>query len=456
MAHILKFKKQAISSLFRHNNRTTGENVVHSNETIDSTRTMQNYFLKKGSAKSLDKRLDEVFHLGSASEIVMCEVCITLPKDVSPNDELAFFCSVYDFYCNDFGEQNIINAVIHKDETTPHLHLDIVPIVTGEVEYDSRGKRQLAKWKEQHADRLAELMDEYGRPVVERLCCKELINREYLRSMHTRLSDFIKHELGYECSVLNGATAHGNRSVQQIKADSLKSQVEQLERQKGFLEQETKIILSVARQNGLGSADIGLLPLIEKISDLENQNRVYRTIISSQRYPYKKSELEQLKSKRYFPAQSAKVNVFDGRLTDAEIPDNGLVLIEIYDKVIRPLPQQHYIDSDDDLRNQTQFALRMNNGSSFFIRSSKTSGKSFLFIRTDTVQQTILALLEMERVLKEQEELWRERRLFMERISNDEYDLARLILNKTNYETVLFTGREISDREDKQISMQKT
>lgn len=67
MAHILKFKKQAISSLFRHNNRTTGENVVHSNETIDSTRTMQNYFLKKGSAKSLDKRLDEVFHLGSAT-----------------------------------------------------------------------------------------------------------------------------------------------------------------------------------------------------------------------------------------------------------------------------------------------------------------------------------------------------------------------------------------------------
>lgn len=178
MAHILKFKKQAISSLFRHNNRTAGENVVHSNETIDSTRTMQNYFLKKGSAKSLDRRLDEVFHLGSASEIVMCEVCITLPKDVSPNDERAFFCSVYDFYCNDFGEQNIINAVIHKDETTPHLHLDIVPIVTGEVEYDSRGKRQLAKWKEQHADRLAELMDEYGRPVVERLCCKELINRE--------------------------------------------------------------------------------------------------------------------------------------------------------------------------------------------------------------------------------------------------------------------------------------
>lgn len=66
MAHILKFKKQAISSLFRHNNRTAGENVVHSNETIDSTRTMQNYFLKKGSAKSLDRRLDEVFHLGSA------------------------------------------------------------------------------------------------------------------------------------------------------------------------------------------------------------------------------------------------------------------------------------------------------------------------------------------------------------------------------------------------------
>ena len=43
-------------------------------------------------------------------------------------------------WCNDnlnwiketFGEENLVSAVLHMDEKTPHIHATIVPIVTGE------------------------------------------------------------------------------------------------------------------------------------------------------------------------------------------------------------------------------------------------------------------------------------------------------------------------------------
>jgi hypothetical protein len=31
-----------------------------------------------------------------------------------------------------FGADNLVSAVLHRDETTPHIHATIVPVVTGE------------------------------------------------------------------------------------------------------------------------------------------------------------------------------------------------------------------------------------------------------------------------------------------------------------------------------------
>jgi hypothetical protein len=38
-----------------------------------------------------------------------------------------------EFFANKYGKENIISAVVHMDETTPHLHLNIVPIVNGKL-----------------------------------------------------------------------------------------------------------------------------------------------------------------------------------------------------------------------------------------------------------------------------------------------------------------------------------
>ena len=62
-----------------------------------------------------------------------------------------------DGWCNDnlkwlretYGERNLVSAVLHMDEKTPHIHATIVPIVTGERrkarKEEQTGKRNTAR-----------------------------------------------------------------------------------------------------------------------------------------------------------------------------------------------------------------------------------------------------------------------------------------------------------------------
>lgn len=169
MARFEKFKAQSVGRIFLHNNREHGDGVQHSNSNIDDERTMFNYYFRRGTPKDLQQRLSEVYSIGRENQTVMAEFIVTLPKDVKSGDERTFFSAVYDFYCNDFDEKNIINAVVHNDEITPHIHIDFAPVVTGNVEYGGNKNKALEEWKENHSGEL------------ERLCCKDLISRDYLR-----------------------------------------------------------------------------------------------------------------------------------------------------------------------------------------------------------------------------------------------------------------------------------
>ena len=39
-----------------------------------------------------------------------------------------FFSDCYKFFAERYGEENIIAAVVHNDETTPHMHLNLMPV----------------------------------------------------------------------------------------------------------------------------------------------------------------------------------------------------------------------------------------------------------------------------------------------------------------------------------------
>lgn len=82
-----------------------------------------------------------------------------------------------DGWCNDnlkwlwetYGEQNLVSAVLHMDEKTPHIHATIVPIVTGE--------RRKAKQDEQNGKKKYRKKS----PQDVRLCADDVMARHRLK-----------------------------------------------------------------------------------------------------------------------------------------------------------------------------------------------------------------------------------------------------------------------------------
>ncbi len=441
MANFSKYKSYGVGHLLKHNNRKKGDGVRHSNEDIDDNRTGLNYHLKYGTVDDVQNRLNQLFYMKRKDMTILGEMVVTLPKDVKKTDEdmRKFFKAVYDFYSEDLGEENIINAVVHRDETTPHIHIDFLPVVKGNIDFEKqfgvRGRMALEMWMLKNPDR-----------ELERLCCYEKINQKYLDTMHPRLAAFVKERMGYEVSILNEATIEGNKTVLKLKADDLKGKV-------GSLENDFKAVLTLGKKYGINENDRDVLPLMYRISDLEKKNKVLEGIIARQGYRYTSEELEVLRNKKYAPAKSAYVNVFQGSLVDASIENDAAIVIELYDKIERKSPQQSLIDSDDDLFRQTR--LVQNSSVKVMWRNSRTSSRMYLFIKTDSPKETMENLLLFEERLLEEQSL-RSKKLYMDKIETDSYDLARIILQKNHINAQYYVSLQTLEREtEKEKSQEK-
>lgn len=433
MAEFSKYAPHSVGRLFLHNNRVANDGVKHSNESIQPERTFMNYHFKKGSPKDVEHRVSELFAIKKLNTAVLGEMIVTLPRDCKKDDEREFFQAIYDFYCNDFGEENIMNAVVHKDEKQPHIHIDFVPVLKGEPQYTSaEGLKALKEWQAKHDGELPQ----------ERICCKDLITRQYLMNMHTRLSDYVQESLGYKVGIQNGATENGNRTVMQLKAETLKREIEKMENQRKHLSGEINSMLTIAKSHGIKESDIGLYPLMQKIADLEQQNAVLRGLVTRQGYSWKKEDLEAMKAKKYIPAQSVSINVYDGSLVNADIDKNAVVVIELPHEKPRPSPQKKLIDGDVDLERQTKFV--QSSAKPVMCRQSRTSDKIYLFIKTDNTKETMENLLFMEKQLRELD--LKGRRVYMDKMDTDEYDLARSIFEKNQIEALYFANRELEEK----------
>ena len=206
MAHILKFKAADAAGILMHNTRTghTPEHT-HSNEQIDTSRTHLNYELQDGAGYPRYKaRLTELHCMQRADVTTFDSLVVTLPKDVEKGDERAFFESCYAFAKQDYGENNIVNATVHMDETTPHIHIGFIPVV--------HGKRR------------------NGEP-CDKVRHSSLITQSYLKQMHPRLSDFVEKDLGYKVEILNGATLGGNKTKLEMQIEQLQKQLAELMQQ---------------------------------------------------------------------------------------------------------------------------------------------------------------------------------------------------------------------------------
>ena len=69
------------------------------------------------------------------NSIYACEVIITSGKEffhkIGKKETKRYFQTAYNFIANynNLGSENIISAVVHLDEETPHMHLVYIPVV---------------------------------------------------------------------------------------------------------------------------------------------------------------------------------------------------------------------------------------------------------------------------------------------------------------------------------------
>lgn len=225
MAHAAKYAASASGHMLSHYDRS--KDGLSGN--IDHSRTHLNYNLgpeREGSQLDfIHQRMSEVRCLKRADVNIMCDWVVTLPKyqwhdnniHMTPNKEQVertFFERVYRFMADRYGEQNVISAYVHRDETTPHMHFAFVPV----TEDKKRGS--------------------------EKLSAKEVVTRKDLQTFHTDLERHLDSFRDWHFEVVNEATKDGNKTIAELKKQTaheevLKAQQEALQaRQRVEMERE--------------------------------------------------------------------------------------------------------------------------------------------------------------------------------------------------------------------------
>ncbi len=112
----------------------------HTNKDIDNTRTHLNFYCKKKEQTYIKEfdRIKKEYNLKGhirSNSIILCEMMITSDKEffekIGLEETKRYFRESYEFVCNykNLGAKYIVSAVVHLDETTPHMHLVYIPVI---------------------------------------------------------------------------------------------------------------------------------------------------------------------------------------------------------------------------------------------------------------------------------------------------------------------------------------
>ena len=141
--HFTKHKANTgeVNGLQRHNERTPGGR--HGNKNIVDERTKDNIFLIEDNRK-LNKRVEDTIVENRngglkgvrQNAVRMVEGTVQLSGKVLDQPEerqVEILKDSFAYLQDTFGKDNFVSAVIHLDETNPHLHFDFVPIEDGRL-----------------------------------------------------------------------------------------------------------------------------------------------------------------------------------------------------------------------------------------------------------------------------------------------------------------------------------
>ncbi|MEK4444362.1 MobV family relaxase [Niallia sp. FSL K6-0077] len=201
VARMQKMKSQNLGGIQRHNQR---EFENHSNKEIDVSRSHLNFDLF--NHENIDYR-DRIMNIieeqkeGSRAirkdAVLVNEWIITSDKKffegLDQEQTKKFFTTAAEFFEERYGKQNIAYGQVHLDETTPHMHLGVVPMREGKLQAKNVFNRKELLAIQDDLPRFLEKKGfdvERGEPNGER---KHLTVDEF-KDMHSRMTEMAQIE----------------------------------------------------------------------------------------------------------------------------------------------------------------------------------------------------------------------------------------------------------------------
>lgn len=222
-----KYKRGAVGGIETHVERRT--TISHTNPEIDRTKSNKNYDLNgrfNETFKSILKsRVEATKAKGydRKNGVVVCELLFSASPsffDGKTDDEIRqYFENCYEFACKKYGKENIISAMVHLDEKTPHMHLCFAPIV----------QKNNGEYKFCANDLFNHKMEELQDQVQEQVFSKYNMKRGELKKTHLETLDWKiqqytrkKEELEQQISELENTK--DNNMLYKLQRDLRKTQ----------------------------------------------------------------------------------------------------------------------------------------------------------------------------------------------------------------------------------------
>lgn len=293
VVHMMKIKSGAVGGIQSHNNR---EHEPKTNPDVDMSRSEDNYDLIScdNYKRSIKEKLSNLVENSRAirkDAVVVCNFIVTSDNEtmdaLGADRQREFFQDSVKWFSDRYGADRVLNATVHMDETTPHLHIGVMPITqdgrlsakaiftktemkaiqtefardVGEkyglergVEGSERTHLSEARFKEQKA---LEMANEHGAIAQELQIIAEDCKQEL--SEVTRSLETVKQEL----------------SAMQDRKDTLQSEIERLE----AIDKQTKVRVHEA----LEKQKPVLLDLQKRISEAKSELSVVETAVKEKK-----------------------------------------------------------------------------------------------------------------------------------------------------------------------------
>lgn len=293
VVHMMKIKSGAVGGIQSHNNR---EHEPKTNPDVDMSRSEDNYDLipcdnYKRSIKEKLSNLVEGSRAIRKDAVVVCNFIVTSDNEtmdaLGADRQREFFEDSVKWFSNRYGADRVLNATVHMDETTPHLHIGVMPI-TQDGRLSAKAIFTKTEMKAIQTEFARDVGEKYGleRGVEgsERTHLSEARFKEKkaleMANEHEAIAQEL-HVLAEDCkqelseATRSLETVKQELSTMQDRKDTLQGEIERLE----AIDKQTKARVHKA----LEKQKSDLLDLQERISEAKSELSVVETAVKEKK-----------------------------------------------------------------------------------------------------------------------------------------------------------------------------